>query len=229
MRGLTLKVLNRLLARDGLLIIGHADRLSTGGTEPGFRPVGNPRSFAYSREPARPQPGPQMAMEGGPAPSPCALPRPLTPLAGGQPVHPVPPPAAARSLLPIVTRDPRGLPPPGSGQENGPAAPRLRPTLEQAAELANLGRHPEAIAVCEQFVRQNGPVAAAYGLMGVIHQSRGDRAQAETCFLKAVYLDPRHEDALLALALCAERRGDAAMAKAYRRRAERAMLNKGAR
>ena len=32
-----------------------------------------------------------------------------------------------------------------------------RSLLEQAAELANQGRYPEAIAACEQHLRQKGP------------------------------------------------------------------------
>jgi len=93
-------------------------------------------------------------------------------------------------------------------------------------ELANLGRHDEAVALCEQVVRQQGPSAPAYYLMGVIHQSVGNRTRGEECFQKAVYLDPGHDEALLALALSAERRGDAAAAAGFRRRAERAIFRK---
>ena len=65
------------------------------------------------------------------------------------------------------------------------------------------------MALCEHYLRLQGPSAAAYYLMGVIHQAAGDRRRAEECFHKAVYLEPGHDEALLALALCAERRGDA--------------------
>ena len=44
--------------------------------------------------------------------------------------------------------------------------------------------------------------------MGMICQAAGDRGRAEDCFQKTVYLDPMHDEALLALALLAERRGD---------------------
>ena len=86
-------------------------------------------------------------------------------------------------------------------------------------------RSRPASSTCEP----RGPRAAAYYLMGVIHQSRGNRSRGEACFHKAVYLDPAHDEALLALALSAERRGDAAAAAAFRRRAERAAVKKGAR
>jgi chemotaxis protein methyltransferase WspC len=56
----------------------------------------------------------------------------------------------------------------------------------------------------------------------MICQAAGDRLRAEDCLHKAVYLDPRHDEALLALALMAERRGDHTAAAGFRRRAERA-------
>ena len=62
--------------------------------------------------------------------------------------------------------------------------------------------------LCEQHAASSGPDAAAYYLMGVIHQARRTGQRAEEYFHKAVYLDPGHDEALLALALIAERRGD---------------------
>jgi chemotaxis protein methyltransferase WspC len=100
--------------------------------------------------------------------------------------------------------------------------------LEQAAEHADQGRHGQALACCEAEIRRKGPSAAALALMGVIHQAAGRRTQAESCFHKAIYLDPHHDEALLALALIAERRGDRSAASGFRRRADRALKNKGA-
>ena len=57
--------------------------------------------------------------------------------------------------------------------------------------------------------------------MGMIRQAAGDRRRAEECFHKTIYLDPRHDEALLALALLAERRGDRDAAAGFRRRARR--------
>ena len=59
--------------------------------------------------------------------------------------------------------------------------------------------------------------------MGMIQQAAGNRSRAEECFHKAVYLDPTHDEALLALALLAERRGDHDTANGFRRRAERSV------
>jgi chemotaxis protein methyltransferase WspC len=55
----------------------------------------------------------------------------------------------------------------------------------------------------------------------MICHAAGDRGRAEDCFHKVVYIDPRHDEALLFLALIAERRGDIAAATRFRRRAER--------
>jgi len=99
--------------------------------------------------------------------------------------------------------------------------PPAKSLLEQAADLANLGRFAEATTVCERHIQQKAPTASAYYRLGMIHQAAGERTKAEDCFKKTVYLDPRHDEALLALALLAERRGDQETAAGFRRRAER--------
>jgi chemotaxis protein methyltransferase WspC len=65
--------------------------------------------------------------------------------------------------------------------------------------------------------------------MGRICHAAGTRQRAEDCFHKTVYLDPLHDEALLALALLAERRGDDALAAGFRRRAERLVISSGKR
>ena len=70
--------------------------------------------------------------------------------------------------------------------------------LEQASSLANRGRNADAMALCEHYLRLQGPSAAAHSLMGVIHQAAGYRRRGGECFHKAVYLDPGHDEALLA-------------------------------
>jgi chemotaxis protein methyltransferase WspC len=65
--------------------------------------------------------------------------------------------------------------------------------------------------------------------MGMICQAAGNRQRAEDCFHKTVYLDPLHDEALLSLALLAERRGDYAAAAGFHRRAERSVTSSGKR
>jgi chemotaxis protein methyltransferase WspC len=129
-------------------------------------------------------------------------------------------------MLPMAGPAPAEVPEPASpAPAESPASPQPSSSLlEQAAELANRDRYDEAIAACERHLRLKGPGAAAYYLMGMIRQAAGDRRRAEECFHKTIYLDPRHDEALLALALLADRRGDLAAAAGFRRRAHRAGL-----
>ena len=101
--------------------------------------------------------------------------------------------------------------------------------LDEARALANEGQHQKAIKLCKEALSLQGPDAATYYLMGVISQTAGNGALGETYFHKAVYLDPGHDEALLALALVAERRGEVMAAARFRCRAERASSRKGAR
>jgi chemotaxis protein methyltransferase WspC len=209
-RAQVLVTLSRLLAPDGLLIIGHADRLNLSETEPMFAPVGDRRAFAYRRATSTAS----AANKQAPPPAPIAASVPPLPQRVQQPPRPSLP-APATSLATSLPMKPEPAPP-GS-------------LLDRASELANQGQHREAIGLCEQHLRQKGPAATSYFLMGMIHQAAGDRARSDECFQKAVYLDPDHDEALLALALSAERRGQHEAATTFRRRAERAALRKGVR
>jgi chemotaxis protein methyltransferase WspC len=202
-RSSVLAALDRLLVDDGMLFIGHADRLDVPDVPARFATAGEPGCFAYRK--AAPAARPDESRT-EPAPAPTVT---MTMLMLPEPeplrMLPIPGPAAA-------TPEPVSPPPPS------PSA------LEQAAELANRGRYGEAIAACERHLRLKGPGAPAYYLMGMIHQAAGDRRRAEECFHKTIYLDPRHDEALLALTLLAERRGDREAAAGFRRRARRAGL-----
>jgi chemotaxis protein methyltransferase WspC len=194
------KTLDRLLAPDGVLIVGHADSLtaSAEGGPSGFTLAAEPGAFAFRRRPATPIP-----------PIAPVIDYVFTPF-----VDYVEGPAAVAAVEPP--------------QQPPPVVDDPRPLLEQAAEHADQGRNGRALACCEAEISRNGPSAAAFALMGVVHQASGRRTQAEACFHKAVYLDPHHDEALLALALLAERRGDPSAAQGFRRRADRAVKNKGA-
>jgi chemotaxis protein methyltransferase WspC len=203
-----LAAIDRLLARDGLLFIGHADRLGPREGEPRFIPEGDPGAFAYRRAAERAPREPARAR---------TLPSPASP--------PVPAPAPARQEPRPLVAVPAALSPPTPAKPSDPGGS----LLEQAAALANQGLTGKAIAACERSIRQEGPTGAAYHLLGMIYRSLGNLARGDECFSRAVYLDPDHDEALLALALSAERRGDTAAAAGFRRRAERAALKKGVR
>ena len=101
-------------------------------------------------------------------------------------------------------------------------------TLDDARALADQGRSEEAAKLCDALIARNGPSAEAFYLLGLVRQALRDRDEAERCFEKAVYLDGRHEEALLALARISEGRGDAKNAEILRRRAVRSRQETGA-
>jgi chemotaxis protein methyltransferase WspC len=197
-RASVLAALDRLLAEDGVLFIGHADRLDVPDVPARFATAGEPGCFVY-RKSARAAPSGEPRTEPAPTMPMLMLPEP-------EPMRMLPMPGPASAATP----EPISPPPPSPSP------------LEQAAELANRGRYDEAIAACERHLRLKGPGAPAYYLMGMIQQAAGDRRRAEECFHKTIYLDPRHDEALLALTLLAERRGDREAAAGFRRRAQRA-------
>ena len=207
-RDSVLATLDRLLAADGMLFIGHADRLEVAGEPSRFAAVGEPGCFAYRKRSGGAGSG-QWAVERETGPD------------RSMPISRRP---TARTLATLPTPEPtarsRRLRPSPHSPLSTPHSP-LPTILEQAAELANRGRHAEAIVACEQHIRLKGPGASAYYLMGMICQATGDRRRAEECFHKTVYLDPKHDEALLALSLLAERRGDHGAAAGFRRRARR--------
>lgn len=95
-------------------------------------------------------------------------------------------------------------------------------SLQDAEELADRGEFVEAEALCREWLKNNTMDAKAHFLLGVIRHAQGDEKEAEDCFIKTLYLQPLHEEALTYLALLAEKRGDAFSAERYRMR-----LNKG--
>lgn len=197
---------DRLLDVAGLLFLGHADRPSDLSC---FEPAGDKGGFAYRRCQARaliPLPPPPP-----PPPPPRAVARPSP-----KPTRPAGPPPSSVSAPALSPKPP--APPPSPGR-----------LLEEASALADQGRYDEATRVGERAISGGGPTAGGYFLLGMIRQAAGDRDRAEAHFQRAVYLDAQHDEALLALALLARRRGDAAAEAGYRRRAERARSRKEAR
>jgi len=205
----TLRTIDRLLAEDGILLVGHADHL--GGdllaipvATPLFVTFGDPACFAFQKAKAQPKTGPGSTY---PVRTRCEPPVEDSEFHFETIVSPEPTAAISAATAPLASE--------------------VRPLLEQAGELADQGRHDEAIRLIDKQIRTKGPNAAAFYLLGVVSQATGDRDGAERCFNKAVYLDPGHDEALLALALLADRRGDSSAASTYRRRADRARAAKG--
>jgi chemotaxis protein methyltransferase WspC len=93
----------------------------------------------------------------------------------------------------------------------------------QAAQLAaNNGNLEEADALCSQVLSQNPSSTEAHYLRGVVLQAQGLFSEAQRSLEKALYLDPRHYQALVHMMLLSEQRGDQSAMENYRRRARQA-------
>jgi chemotaxis protein methyltransferase WspC len=209
-RARAIETIERLLAPSGILFAGHAESL--GVLTNRFVPTDEPGSFTYQRNRDDRRPSAQQA-----PPTPSV--RPATPPAPREPHRASPKRSAPTARVHPAVPAKHAPAPPGVS----PASP----LLERAAELANERRFDDAIRLCEQANRETGPSARSFFLLGTIHQAAGDSELAESCLLKATYLDGQHDEALLALALLAQRRGDLKSAAGYRRRAERAARREG--
>jgi chemotaxis protein methyltransferase WspC len=147
---------------------------------------------------------------------------------GGRPAATVRP--AASPPATTVPRAPAAASPPAAAAAGAaPEAPAatIADVLERAGTLANARRHLEALELCERARPGLPPSPELFFLMGMLHQSLGDGDRAEGCFHKTLYLEPAHEEALLALALLARQRGDLRMAETYRQSAARVVARKG--
>ena len=213
--------LGRLVEPGGFLFLGHADRPDPRGAAR-FVPHGDKASFAYRRG------------AGAPA-SAAAAPS-------------VPPVGPAQRLARAALKIARAIRP-GSGEVPAVAAappprpPRVEPArppaapptaapvdaLAEARALADRGDYAGALRLVGARAGHDALDAPTHFLLGSIRQAAGDRAGAEAEFARAVYLDPEQDEALLALALLARRRGDVAAEAGYRRRAERVLARKGGR
>ena len=102
------------------------------------------------------------------------------------------------------------------------AAEPVAVSLDDARRLADQGQFDEAAALCDAYLHAHGPTAPAFCLLGLVHDAAGRTDEAEVCYRKALYLEPRHEEAITHLALLVERRGAADEAQVLRNRARRA-------
>ena len=92
--------------------------------------------------------------------------------------------------------------------------------LRAARKAADNGRLQEADLICGRMLERDFASAEAHYLKGVIHQAQGRFNEARRSLEKALYLDPRHYEALVHMMLLAEQAGDGVAAANYRRRAQ---------
>jgi chemotaxis protein methyltransferase WspC len=190
-QGHAIHILERLLAPAGMLIVGASESSSLLGR--GFVPDELvPNAFAFRKR--------------GPASHQAAARRAHRPRR-----HPIVYQSAVRAT-------PSPSPPPVSASQPMPA---LELPIEAAGRLANQGRMADAERCCEQQLREYGPSAEAYHLMGLIRDAAGASTDAGLYYRRALYLDPNHRDALIHFALLLDRQGHAERGRLLRERARR--------
>jgi chemotaxis protein methyltransferase WspC len=200
-------VLDRMLANDGLIAMGHAEPLSS--LDSRFRHVGPDGCFLYSRA--------GVAVADLPTKPVLAPLQPATDAtrASATTTSPAPRPAAVRKTKAAV-------PPTSAAKRVTPPAPTKTSDdpLSAARQHADAGRLDEAWAECQALLTAAEPTADLFTLLGIIQQARHDKG-AKQYFEKALYLDPDHAESLLHLMLLCEQQGAHAQAATLRSRLER--------
>jgi chemotaxis protein methyltransferase WspC len=127
----------------------------------------------------------------------------------------VAPSAPARAL-------PNAAPAPAASTKAAAAtasAPTTNSQLLAARAAADAGNLARAAELTEHLHAAGDRSLALMELQGAIFMAMGDAPRAENVLRQVVYLDPGNVEALLHLAVLAERRGDGALALRYRQRA----------
>ena len=82
--------------------------------------------------------------------------------------------------------------------------------------------------MAERAMREDGPSADGFCLLGTIRSAGGDRKAADAHYRKALYLDPGHRESLAHLALLLESGGRTEQARVLRTRLRRLEQGDGA-
>ena len=106
-----------------------------------------------------------------------------------------------------------------SSSASAAIAPTANSQLLAARAAADAGNLARAAELTEHLHAAGDRSLALMELQGAIFMAMGDAPRAENVLRQVVYLDPGNVEALLHLAVLAERRGDGALALRYRQRA----------
>ena len=189
-----LAVLNRLLTPGGWLFVGPSETALL--SDLGFISAKLPLAFAFRKGPV---PGSAIKIRAIPAP-------PRRVRATAPPA--APPPARPRAAPPATA--PRAV-----------ARADAATGMARARRLADQGQLAEAAAHCEAHLRDHGPTAEAFNLLGLVWDASGKTEDAADQYRKALYLDPNLHESLTHLALLLQKQGDTAAAQRLQRRASR--------
>lgn len=194
-RLLAIRALSQLLAKDGTLVLGHAEPAFA--REQGFASAGPSAAFAFQKPSSRVMPRFKPPMHQRKEVSRVVLPQPPAVAVGA------PPPPVTTPLATIAVSPPEPEPSP----------------LIVARQLGDAGKLEEALTICNQYLQRVPDSAEGHFLSGVLHNALGHLDLALNSFRKVLYIHPNHRDALLHLALIREALGDKPGAALLRARA----------
>lgn len=195
--------LRRLLAPDGILLVGPAE--ASLPTLCGFTSARMPMAFAFHKH--EPSPSAALKTEQRTAPS-----------GKRAPVRPAP--SRLASSIGSARIPPTVL---------APAPDAVRRVPEETAQIslaaietaANAGRYEEAKTAANRHIATFGPSFGAFYLLALAHDAGHAEQEAIENYRKALYLAPGHRETLAHLALLLERKGDTAEAKVLTARLRR--------
>jgi chemotaxis protein methyltransferase WspC len=211
-KGRVFEILDQLLAKSGILFLGHAERQAA--IEWGFAGIPEFGVFACRKE--------RRKKENGPKPAAHVQPQPCQRLfeKSGKRLRALP-----RSH-PQVSIDDAFEPKVFSEQiDSGRSIEDQKDLFSEAQRLADQGSLFSALELCETFLRENPAHVQAHFLMGLIFEALDNEERGEEFFNKAIYLDPNHYESLNHLSFVVEHRGDKKRAAHLRRRAQRVSPN----
>ncbi len=142
---------------------------------------------------------------------------------------------------PIRAARPRPVPPPprAAPVKRPFTSPKTAPTpvaapaetasdnIALALQLANRGQLAEAMKRCEAALRDHGPTAKTYYVMGLVRDAEGQSREASELYRKVLYLDPQHQEAMTHLGFLLEAQGRLADARIILERAQRLNQRQG--
>ncbi len=105
-----------------------------------------------------------------------------------------------------------------------PEASVPEPGVEDARKLADQGRLVEARDILRRFLAGNSEDAGGRFLLGLIEESLGNAAEAETQYRQTLYLEPGHQEAMHHMALLLRKQGRTDAAGRFERRVSRRIL-----
>jgi chemotaxis protein methyltransferase WspC len=196
---LVLRKLRQLLTADGLLFVGAAETSLL--TQHRLSSVKLPMAFAFRKS----VPGPS-------SPVPKRKPPKIRP--------------RAKSHLTEASRKPSSVLPKKWALELPSQEDSAKGDLALAERLADQGQLRQAVKICEVSLREQGPSARAFHLLGLICDCSGDQPQAIEFYRKALYLEPDHYEVLIHLALLKDQCGESVAAEALKNRARRILERK---